>query len=105
MKKKLQIVMSDDSWMTLENLTKEANDGFVNGSITFSDVVNEILITAKLDIKGLQAKHTNIRKSLRLMAAQKEIDIDSAIRALMEIKSKGGKKSSRGQLSMENIEQ
>lgn len=104
MKKKLQIVMSDDSWMTLENLTKEANDGFVNGSITFSDVVNEILITAKLDIKGLQAKHTNIRKSLRLMAAQKEIDIDSAIRALMEIKSKGGRKQTRGQLSMETID-
>ena len=79
MKKKLQIVMSDDSWMTLENLTKEANDGFVNGSITFSDVVNEILITAKLDIKGLQAKHTNIRKSLRLMAAQKEIDIEKSV--------------------------
>ncbi len=104
MKKKLQIVMSDDSWMTLENLTKEANDGFVNGSITFSDVVNEILITAKLDIKGLQAKHTNIRKSLRLMAAQKEIDIDSGIRALMEIKSKGGRKQTRGQLSMETID-
>jgi hypothetical protein len=54
---------------------------------------------------GLQAKHTNIRKSLRLLSSQKEIDIDSAIRALMDIKSKVGKKSSRGQLSMENIEQ
>ena len=105
MKKKLQIVMSDESWSALENLTNEANDGFVNGSITFSDVVNEILATAKLDIRGLQAKHTNIRKSLRLMASQKEIDIDSAIRALMDIKSKGGKKSSRGQLSMENVDQ
>jgi hypothetical protein len=104
-KKKLQIVMSDESWSALENLTNEANDGFINGSITFSDVVNEILATAKLDIRGLQAKHTNIRKSLRLMASQKEIDIDSAIRALMDIKSKGVKKSSRGQLSMENIEQ
>ena len=105
MKKKLQIVMSDESWIALENLTKEANDGFVNGSITFSDVVNEILITTKLDIRGLQAKHTNIRKSLRLMASQKEIDIDSAIRALMDIKSKVGKKSSRSQLSMESVEQ
>ena len=105
MKKKLQIVMSDESWSALEGLTSEANDGFVNGSITYSDIVNEILASAKLDIRGLQAKHTNIRKSLRLMASQKEIDIDSAIRTLMDIKSKGGKKSSRGQLSMDAIEQ
>ena len=80
MKKKLQVVLSDETWTALEELTKEANDGFVNGTITYSDVVNEILLTAKLDIRGIQAKHTNIRKSLRLMAAQKEIDIDSAIR-------------------------
>lgn len=105
MKKKLQIVMNDESWTALEGLTKEANDGFVNGTITFSDVVNEILITAKLDIRALQGKHTNIRKSLRLMASQKEIDIDSAIRALMDLKSKGAKKSTRSQLSMEAIEQ
>lgn len=101
MKKKLQVILSDDSWAALEALTNEANDGFVNGSITYSDIVNEIVMTAKLDIRGLQAKHTNIRKSLRLMAAQKEIDIDSAIRALMDLKSKGAKKSNKGQIAME----
>lgn len=105
MKKKLQVILSDESWTTLENLTKESNDGFVNGSITFSDVINEVLQTAKLDIRGLQAKHTNIRKSLRIMAAQREIDIDSAIRALMDLKSKGAKKSFRSQLSIEGVEQ
>lgn len=104
MKKKLQIVLNDDSWTSLESMTKDANDGFVNGSITFSDVVNEVLIAAKLDIKGLQAKHTNIRKSLRLMASQKEIDIDSAIKALMDLKSKGVKKAARNQLTMDSIE-
>lgn len=101
MKKKLQVILSDDSWAALESLTNEANDGFVNGSITYSDIVNEIVMNAKLDIRGLQAKHTNIRKSLRLMAAQKEIDIDSAIRALMDLKSKGAKKSNKGQIAME----
>lgn len=105
MKKKLQVVLNDETWTAIEGLTKEANDGFINGTITYSDIVNEILLTAKLDIRGLQAKHTNIRKSLRLMAAQKEIDIDSAIRALMELKSKGAKKSMRNQTSMEGLEQ
>jgi len=104
-KKKLQVVLSDETWTALDGLTKEANDGFVNGTITYSDVVNEILLTAKLDIRGIQAKHTNIRKSLRLMAAQREIDIDSAIRALMDLKTKGAKKSTRSQISMEGIEQ
>lgn len=95
MKRKLQIILTEESWAALDLLTKEANDGFINGNITLSDVINELLLVGKIDVRGLQAKHTNIRKSLRLMAAQKEIDIDSAIRALMEIKSKGHKKSAR----------
>lgn len=104
MKKKLQVILTDESWDALETITKEANDGFLNGSITYSDIANELILTAKLDIRGLQAKHTNIRKSLRMMAAQKEIDIDSAIRALMDLKAKGGKKVSKNQLSMEGAE-
>ncbi len=105
MKKKIQIVLSDESWSALENLTNEANEGFVNGTINYSDVVNELIATGKLEIRALQAKHTNIRKSLRLMASQKEIDIESAIKALMDLKSKGVKKAVRSQLQMENLEQ
>jgi hypothetical protein len=100
-KRKLQVILSDDSWTTLENLTKESNEGFLNGNITFSDVVNEIILGAKIDVRSLQAKHTNIRKSLRLMAAQKEIDIDSAIRALMDLKTKGAKRPGKQQLTIE----
>lgn len=104
MKKKIQIVLSDEAWSALDNLTKEANDGFLNGTINYSDVANELISTGKIDIRGLQAKHTNIRKSLRLMASQKEIDIESAIKALMDLKSKGVKKTNRSQLQMENME-
>lgn len=66
MARKLQVALSDESWTILESITKEANDGFQNGSITYSDVMNEIVSGAKLDVRTLQAKHTNIRKSLRL---------------------------------------
>ncbi len=104
MKRKLQVLLSDESWSQLENMIKESNDNFLNGSITYSDVVNEIIMSTKLDIKSLQAKHTNIRKSLRLMSAQKEIDIDSAIRALMELKAKGTKKSNKSQLLLDGGE-
>ena len=105
MKKKIQIVLSDESWSVLESLTNEANEGFVNGTINYSDVVNELIVIGKIDIRGLQAKHTNIRKSLRLMASQKEIDIESAIKALMDLKSKGVKKATRSQMQMENLDQ
>ena len=99
MKKKLQIVLTKESCAALENMTNEASAGFDGGSITYSDIVNELLLTGKLDIKTLQAKHTNIRRSLRLMAMRKDIDIDSAIKALTELKSKVPKKSNRSQLS------
>lgn len=95
MKRKIQIILGDEAWTNLESITKEANENFVNGNIAFSDVVNEVLLGARLDIRSLQAKHTNIRKSLRLMAAQKEIDIDAAIRALTELKLKSAKRSGK----------
>lgn len=95
MKKKLQILLTEEAWNLLDNLTKEANDGFKNGHISWSDVINEILLTAKLDIRALQAKRTNIRKSLRLMASQKDIDFDSAIKHLMDLRSKSGKKTNK----------
>lgn len=66
--KKIQIVLSDEAWSALDSLTKEANEGFLNGTINCSDVANELISTGKIDICGLQAKHTNIRKSLRLMS-------------------------------------
>ncbi len=88
MKRKLQVVLLDDAWKIIESVTTEANQDFKNGSINYSDVVNEMILTAKVDAKTLQAKHTNIRKSLRSLAAQKEIDFDAAIKALQEMKGK-----------------
>lgn len=104
MKKKLQVALTDESWEMLESISHDANDGFKNGCITFSDIINEVLSNAKIDLKGLQAKHTNIRKSLRLLASQKEIDIDLAIRNLMELKAKSPKKSSKQQISIDGGE-
>lgn len=104
MKRKLQVAFTDETWNTLEALTKEANEGFKHGCITYSDIVNEIVSSAKIDFRTLQAKHTNIRKSLRLMASQPEIDIDSAIRALNELKARAQKKGAKASLQLENGE-
>lgn len=92
MKRKLQVLLSEESWTIVENTIKEANTDFANGTINYSDVLNELIPNAKVDVKTLQAKHTNIRKSLRTLATQKEIDLDSAIKTLMELKAKGSKR-------------
>lgn len=101
MKKKLQIILDEDGSSNLEDLYKEANEDFKNGSITYSDIINELLSSPKIDLKQLQTKHTNLRKSLRVMAQDKNLDLDAVIKNLMELKSKTTKKSSKLQMSME----
>ena len=103
MKRKLQVALNDESQSTLEGLLKEVNNGFNNGNISCSDLVNEIILTAKVDIRELQMKHTNIRKSLRLLASQKDIDIDLAIKGLMELKTKGKTRTLKNQKSFEEV--
>lgn len=92
MKRKLQVLITEVNWATIEALIKDANEHFESGSINYSDIINEMILNAKIDIKTLQAKHTNIRKSLRSLASQKEIDVDSAIEILTELKRKSGRK-------------
>jgi len=88
MSKRLQVIFSDDAWQIIENISHEANDGFEVGSINYSDVINELILCSKIDLKTLQLKHTDVRRSLKVMAAKSEIDLDSAIRALTELKAK-----------------
>ena len=76
----------------VDAVTKEANSGFEAGTINCSDTINEMILTSKVDIKLLQSKHTNIRRSLRLMAAKENVDIDDVIKSLLELKAKSGKK-------------
>lgn len=104
MKRKLQVILTEDSWSMLDTLVKEANQDFQSGSITMSDVVNEVLLTAKIDVRTLQIKHTNVRRSLRNLANNKDMDIDLAIKSLMEIKAAGQKRSNKSQLAMKGAD-
>lgn len=98
MKRKLQIVLTDETWALLENLNKEANQEFKTGFITMSDIVNEMILTSKIDLRSLQGKHTNVRKSLRQLSSQKDIDLDLAIKSLMELKNSQNKKPPKQQV-------
>ena len=105
-KKRLQVILSDDAWAEVEALTTEANSNFEAGTINYSDVINEMVLSAKVDIKCLQAKHTDIGRSLRILAS-KGVDIDSAIKTLMELKARcgGGKKNTKATLVGEPVDE
>jgi len=97
MRRKLQVVLTDETWALVENSSKEVNQDFKSGFVTMSDVVNEMILNAKIDIRGLQMKHTNIKKSLRELSMKKDIDLDLAIKSLMELKNSLPKKSPKQQ--------
>ncbi|MCM0606586.1 MAG: hypothetical protein KA715_10890 [Xanthomonadaceae bacterium] len=90
--KRLQVVFAEDAWSTIKQITHQANEGFNVGSIGYSDVINELILNSKVDIKHLQAKHTDLRRSLRVLASQDEIDIDLAIKMLTDLRGKPSKK-------------
>lgn len=94
-KKRLQIAFTDEAWSLVDQLTQEASQGFKVGHITYSDVVNELILNAKIDLKTLQAKKTDVKRSLRHLATLEEMDLDSAIKALSDLKAKVGRKSNK----------
>jgi len=90
--KRLQIIMSDEAWVVLDKVYKDANTDFKIGSINYSDVINEMILTSKVDLRELRLKHTDIRKSLLSLAKSTNVDVDSALKILNEIRSRNLKK-------------
>ena len=92
---KFQVNLCEESRKHLETVTADANFEFKLGTVTLSDVVCEMILQSRIDVRALQTKHTNVRKSLRLLAARKDIDLDSAIEQLLEMKGKSQKKNGK----------
>lgn len=93
--KRMQIVFTDEAWGIIENTLTQATENFEAGSISTSDVVNELVLHSRIDIKALQMKHIDLRRSLKSFAAQEDIDIDQIMKVLNEIKGKNGKKKAQ----------
>lgn len=92
MKKRLQVILSEDAWAAVESTIKEATKGFDVGSITYSDAINEMVISSRIDIKALQVKHTDLKRSLRVLASKQDVDPDLVIKSMMELKAKTSRK-------------
>lgn len=92
MAKRLQVVFTDEAWAEVERVTSESNTNFDVGSIGYSDVVCEMVLASRVDIKALQLKHTDIRRSLRMMAGKADLDLDQVINALHDLRTKTKKR-------------
>lgn len=91
--KRLQVILSDEAWMEIERVYKDVTSDFKTGSINYSDVINEMVLNSKVDLKELRLKHTDIRKSLLNLANSENLDVESALKVLNEIRSRNLKKS------------
>ena len=90
--KRLQVILTQEAWEMVDALCKEANQGFEGGTINYSDAINELIITGKVDIKALQLKHTDLRRALKAMASKDELDLESVLKALTDLRGKVSKK-------------
>lgn len=99
--KRLQVSLSNEAWHAVEAITTEASENFDVGTINYSDVINEMILTSKVDIKTLQLKHTDVRRTLRSMASQEDLDIDAVIKNLTELKQKTAKRLKPGAVASE----
>ncbi len=102
-KKRLQVILSDEAWREVETITKEATEKFESGSINYSDVINEMILTSKVDVKLLQLKHTDLRRSLKVLAGKNDLDIEAAIKSLMELKARGGSGKKKTNSNQEEV--
>ena len=98
MSKKLQIILNEESWNMVDQLIKESNENFDGGTINYSDAINEMILSSKVDVRALQLKHTDWRRSLRALASKGEVDLEQAIKALSELKAKTVKRKSTSNL-------
>jgi hypothetical protein len=88
MSKRITVLLDKEAAEQFESLLEEANDGFEAGRITASDLVNEIIATAKLDLRSLQLKHSDLRRSLKVLSAREDIDVEKAIKILSEMRGR-----------------
>lgn len=82
--KRLQLKLGEEALTKLETLVAQVNEGFTLGSISQSDIVEDLIVSARIDAKALQRKHVDIKRYLKQMASDETLDLDQAIKLLEE---------------------
>lgn len=102
MNKRIQVIISDQALAKLEKVFHDATHDFQVGTISLADLISEMILVSDVDIKELRAKHTNLKKSLLMLAKDKDLDIETALKTLQELKNKNTKKQSKNANSSEH---
>jgi len=103
MSKRIALQLSEEASDRFDRLLKEANQGFEAGRILAADLINELILTTRIDLRALQLKHSDLRKSLKVMSAKENIDIDSAIRFLTELRGRATYKRRGNSIESEGV--
>ena len=101
MSKRVGLVLTNEAAASFEKILGDVNYGFKAGKVTPSNLISEIILSTKVDVKALQLKYTDLRRSLRALSQREEIDVETAIEILSEIAGKAQKKRGRGRVEEE----
>ncbi len=100
MSKSLNISLSEEALSLVKEKMAEVNRDFDGGRVKICDVVNEMILTSKVDVKVLQGKHMNLKRLLRSLSTRNDLDVDAIIRMVSDAKGKGARKKSNGEESV-----
>lgn len=93
--KRLQVQLSTDAWSAVESLSRDVQSDFNYGSVTYSDLINEMILSAKVDVKAFQGKIMELKRTLRVLLSKKDLDIETTFEVLNVLKSKSQKRSAK----------
>ena len=95
MSKRLQIMLSDSAYETVEKTQKQAVDGFPQVKINFSDVIEAMIPNSKVNLTELRLKHTDLRRTLLDLAKRKDLSVEDIVNQMSELKGALGKKETK----------
>lgn len=87
MGRRIALQLSQEAADRFDRLLSEANQEFEVGRVLASDLLNEIILSTKVDLRALQVKHLDLRRSLKVLSSKEGLDIESAIRFLTDMRS------------------
>lgn len=85
--KRLQLKLGIEALAKLDALVTQVNEGFTVGSISQSDIVEELVLAGRIDTKAIQRKHVDIKRYLKHIASTDALDLDQAIKMLEEYRA------------------
>ena len=86
MSKRMQVILSHEAYEKVFRIHKHATEGHPTVKLNLSDVVEEFVLSGKVSVSSLRAKHTDLRRTLMDLAKKKDVSVEDIVSSLAEIK-------------------